>query len=90
MVEPVRHRQTKEAAKDMFEPKATASHLDSTVMRIKADIECAQAARHWSALIIAGEMQRPFPNPNRMPQDDSTFEGHQKGQRGDLQLKDKS
>jgi hypothetical protein len=30
MVEPVRHRQTKEAATDMSEPKATASHLDST------------------------------------------------------------
>jgi len=31
MVEPLRHRQTKEAATDMFEPKATASHLDSTL-----------------------------------------------------------
>jgi hypothetical protein len=30
MVEPVRHRQTKETATDMFEPKATAPHLDST------------------------------------------------------------
>src|SRR5712691_343701 len=30
MVEPVRHRETKEAATDMFEPKAAASHLDST------------------------------------------------------------
>src|SRR5450432_2022111 len=30
MVEPVRHRRTKGAATDMFEPKATASHLDST------------------------------------------------------------
>src|SRR5216683_6707916 len=30
MVEPVRHRQTKEAATDMFEPKAAAPHLDST------------------------------------------------------------
>src|SRR5229473_2151740 len=30
MVEPVRHRQTKEAGTDMFEPKATAPHLDST------------------------------------------------------------
>ena len=28
MVEPLRHRQTKEAATDMFEPKATASHLN--------------------------------------------------------------
>src|SRR5476649_267511 len=27
---PVRHRRTKGAATDMFEPKATASHLDST------------------------------------------------------------
>jgi hypothetical protein len=33
MVEPVRHRQTKEAATDMSEPKATASHLDSTFLR---------------------------------------------------------
>jgi hypothetical protein len=30
MGEPVRHRQTKGAETDMFEPKATASHLDST------------------------------------------------------------
>jgi hypothetical protein len=30
MVELVRHRPTKEAETDMFEPKATASHLDST------------------------------------------------------------
>jgi hypothetical protein len=30
MVETVRHRQTKEAGTDMFEPKATAPHLDST------------------------------------------------------------
>src|SRR3984957_1415554 len=33
MGEPVRHRRTKGAATDMFEPKATASHLDSTQMR---------------------------------------------------------
>ena len=33
MVEPVRHRQTKEAATDMFEPKATAPHLDSTATK---------------------------------------------------------
>src|SRR5271168_1269234 len=33
MVEPVRHRQTKGAETDMFEPKATASHLDSTLSR---------------------------------------------------------
>src|SRR6202035_1027922 len=33
MVEPVRHRRTKGAATDMFEPKATASHLDSTRLR---------------------------------------------------------
>jgi len=31
MVEPVRHRRTKGAETDMFEPKATASHLDSTL-----------------------------------------------------------
>src|SRR5467141_3601508 len=30
MAEPVRHRQTKEAATDMLEPKATAPHSDST------------------------------------------------------------
>src|SRR5713101_6004259 len=30
MVEPLRHRRTKGAETDMFEPKATASHLDST------------------------------------------------------------
>jgi hypothetical protein len=31
MVEPARHRQTKGAATDMLGPKATASHLDSTI-----------------------------------------------------------
>jgi hypothetical protein len=31
MVELLRHRQTKEAGTDMFDPKATASHLDSTI-----------------------------------------------------------
>jgi hypothetical protein len=30
MVEPVRHSQTKETATDMFEPTATAPHLDSS------------------------------------------------------------
>ncbi len=34
MVELLRHRQTKEAGTDMFDPKATASHLDSTKMAI--------------------------------------------------------
>jgi hypothetical protein len=32
MVEPVRHRRTKGAATDMLKPKATASHLDSTIL----------------------------------------------------------
>jgi len=39
MVEPVRHRQTKGAETDMFEPKATASHLDSTQMRSAEPVE---------------------------------------------------
>ncbi len=34
MVEPVRHRQTKEAGTDMFEPKATAPHPDSTDLNL--------------------------------------------------------
>jgi hypothetical protein len=38
MVEPVRHRQTKEAETDMFEPKATASHLDSTLTDLTSGI----------------------------------------------------
>src|SRR5450755_1820637 len=38
MTEPVRHRRTKGAATDMFEPKATASHLDSTQ---SGDLRCA-------------------------------------------------
>jgi hypothetical protein len=37
MVEPVRHRQTKEAGTDMFEPKATAPHLDSTATTDRGD-----------------------------------------------------
>jgi hypothetical protein len=44
MVEPVRHRQTKEAGTDMFEPKATAPHLDSTAT-IDTDTPVANA---WS------------------------------------------
>jgi hypothetical protein len=39
MVEPVRHRQTKGAETDMFGPKATASHLDSTQMRSADRVE---------------------------------------------------
>src|SRR5262245_65136169 len=31
MVEPLRHRQTKEAANGYVQPTATASHLDSTI-----------------------------------------------------------
>jgi len=42
MVEPVRHRQTKEAATDMFEPKATASHLDSTATKVEKEIQQSQ------------------------------------------------
>ena len=38
MAEPVRHRQTKGAETDMFEPKATASHLDST--RLVNSLRC--------------------------------------------------
>ena len=34
MVEPVRHRQTKEAGTDMFESKAAAPHLGSTATKI--------------------------------------------------------
>ena len=39
MVEPVRHRRTKGAETDMFEPKATASHLDSTRLIPNARLE---------------------------------------------------
>jgi hypothetical protein len=42
MVEPVRHRQTKEAGTDMFEPKATAPHLDSTATKFVFAIEEAE------------------------------------------------
>jgi len=44
MVELVRHRPTKEAETDMFEPKATASHLDSTFRSQTA------SAVEWSLL----------------------------------------
>jgi hypothetical protein len=43
MVEPVRHRQTKEAGTDMFEPKATAPHLDSTATNDTGDIKPARS-----------------------------------------------
>ena len=47
MVEPVRHRQTKEAGTDMFEPKATAPHLDSTATNRQFLFENLYAA--WKA-----------------------------------------
>ena len=43
MVELVRHHPTKGAATDMFEPKATASHLDSTHSVIRRDAICSDA-----------------------------------------------
>jgi len=45
MVEPVRHRQTKGAATDMSEPKATASHLDSTRYALKSGHSLRQPFR---------------------------------------------
>jgi hypothetical protein len=45
MVEPVRHRQTKEAGTDMFEPKATAPHLDSTDLNLVDAFSCGPNAR---------------------------------------------
>ena len=44
MVEPVRHRRTKGAETDMFEPKATASHLDFT-----------QSGRSRACLLLQGQ-----------------------------------
>src|SRR6476660_1340458 len=38
MVELVRHRRTKGAETDMFEPKATASHLDSTEAYVRQNV----------------------------------------------------
>src|SRR5215467_11327914 len=48
MVEPLRHRQTKEAGTDMFDPKATASHLDSTRRRSDADGVPCPMPTQWS------------------------------------------
>src|SRR5712664_3432619 len=56
MVEPVRHRRTKGAATDMFEPKATASHLDSTDF-VHAEWELRRLRRLVPAAFVAG---RPF------------------------------
>jgi hypothetical protein len=38
----VRHRRTKGAATDMFEPKVTASHLDSTRNARQTDASIAE------------------------------------------------
>ena len=46
----VRHRQTKGAATDMFEPKATAPHLDSTALNLpRARAECSATKLDFAA-----------------------------------------
>ena len=59
MVEPLRHRQTKEAATDMFEPKATASHLEFTLNRMEVQLaahtlEDGDQCSECSAVKLAG------------------------------------
>jgi hypothetical protein len=61
MVEPVRHRRTKGAATDMFEPKATASHLDST-----------QSGRSYASSISLPRFE-PTSRPSRMFRDQTRF-----------------
>jgi hypothetical protein len=56
MVEPVRHRQTKEAGTDMFEPNATAPHLDSTATKF----DTKNQAISTDCLVL-------FLRPNRRP-----------------------
>src|ERR1700738_884849 len=46
MVEPVRHRRTKGAETNMFEPKATASHLDSTQSGHSTKRRCRPNAKY--------------------------------------------
>jgi hypothetical protein len=48
MAELVRHRQTKEADTDMFAPKVTAPHLNSTVSGLSA------TTAQQSLLFLAG------------------------------------
>src|SRR6267378_4061576 len=50
MVEPVRHRRTKGAETDMFEPKATASHLDST--RLRCAVIAVASRLIWQKLTL--------------------------------------
>jgi hypothetical protein len=59
MVEPVRHRQTKEAGTDMFEPKATAPHLDSTATTDPGDTKSpgSQPPKEVGRLFAHGKAQ---------------------------------
>jgi peptidoglycan/xylan/chitin deacetylase (PgdA/CDA1 family) len=54
MVEPVRHRQTKGAATDMFEPKVTASHLDSTPEAVIRCLRLKNGTRAYRFTIKTG------------------------------------
>ena len=56
MVEPVRHRRTKGAETDMFEPKATASHIDSTRngLPIEQRPSLGQSGKHILAVSLYG------------------------------------
>ncbi len=54
MVELVRHRQTKGAATDMFEPTATAPHLDSTdsgLSRLSLALIWLTVSKGWTLAI---------------------------------------
>src|SRR5713101_4146558 len=57
MVEPVRHRQTKEAATDMFEPKAAAPHLDSTATTFVITHSPSRSNRRGTDLAFPGNAE---------------------------------
>ena len=60
MVELVRHHPTKGAATDMFEPKATASHLNSTIhaLAIQPPSERLSAMPQIATAVAAMELYR--------------------------------
>src|ERR1700730_7178447 len=69
MVEPLRHRQTKEAATDMFSLKATASHSDSTIRYRSAAMGMSVSASSGNAPKsqngVMGQFRTCAPRKNR-------------------------
>jgi CBASS immunity sensor of nucleotide second messenger signals len=76
MVEPLRHRRTKGAATDMLEPKATASHLDSTrTLAFGEAVDSLDGLRENLDMLFGYVGLRRIPaNQSVFPYDDVVFQ----------------